>query len=157
MKTDALFSSNSDEWSTPQEIFDELDAEFHFNLDPCSTDENHKCAMYFTKEQDGLKHSWGGYSVFVNPPYSDISRWVEKAYREGTKDNTVVCLLIPARTDTKYFHNFILHRSEIRFIKGRIKFGESIWNAPFPSMVVIFRGAVTKYGADQLNLFDMEE
>ena len=60
MKTDALFSSNSDEWSTPQEIFDELDAEFHFNLDPCSTDENHKCAMYFTKEQDGLKHSWGG-------------------------------------------------------------------------------------------------
>ena len=69
----------------------------------------------------------------------------------------MVCLLIPARTDTKYFHNFILHRSEIRFVKGRIKFGESVWNAPFPSMVVIFRGAVTKYGADQLNLFDMEE
>lgn len=84
----------------------------------------------------------GGQRVFVNPPYgTEISKWVEKSYREGIKDNTLVVMLIPARTDTKYFHDFILHRSEIRFIKGRLKFGEGNNSAPFPSMLVIFRGA----------------
>lgn len=83
----------------------------------------------------------GGQSVFCNPPYSDIAAWVEKAYREAMQDNTVVVLLIPSRTDTKYFHDFIYHRSEIRFIRGRLKFGEAMYNAPFPSMVVVFRGA----------------
>ena len=82
----------------------------------------------------------GGQSVFCNPPYSDIGAWVEKAYREAMQDNTVVVLLIPSRTDTKYFHDFIYHRSEIRFVRGRLKFGEAVHNAPFPSMVVIFRG-----------------
>lgn len=86
----------------------------------------------------------GGYRVFCNPPYSEISRWVEKAYREGCKDNTIVVLLIPARTETRYFHNFILHRSEIRFLNGRLKFGDAKYNAPFPSMVVIFRGPSTE-------------
>lgn len=140
----ALFSSKSDEWSTPQDIFDNLDAEFHFNLDPCSTHENCKCENHYTKEDNGLKHSWGGYSVFCNPPYSNIAEWVEKCYREGTKDNTTVVLLIPSRTDTKYFHNFIYNRAEIRFIKGRLKFGGHSNSAPFPSMVVIFRGAYSK-------------
>lgn len=135
-----LFSSKSDEWSTPQWLFDELNAEFHFTLDACATEENHKCDKYYTKKQDGLKQNWGGV-VFCNPPYSKIGKWVEKAYYEGCKDNTVVVLLIPSRTDTKYFHNYILHRSEIRFIKGRITFGESVNHAPFPSMIVIFRGA----------------
>ena len=88
-----------------------------------------------------LETKLGGERVFLNPPYSQIAKWVEKAYREGTKDNTVVVMLIPSRTDTKYFHNYILHRSEIRFIKGRLHFNESKNNAPFPSMVVIFRGA----------------
>ena len=84
----------------------------------------------------------GGYRVFCNPPYGRaITDWVEKAYREGTKDNTIVVMLIPARTDTRYFHDFIQHRSEIRFVKGRLKFGNSKQAAPFPSMVVIFRGA----------------
>ena len=82
--------------------------------------------------------------MFCNPPYSQIARWVEKAFDEGHKDNTVVVLLIPARTDTRYFHNFIYGRSEIRFIRGRLKFGESVNSAPFPSMVVIFRGAERK-------------
>lgn len=118
-----------------------LDEEFHFTLDACATEENHKCDRYFTKEQDGLKQDWGGEVVFCNPPYSEIDKWVEKAYREGHKDNTLVCLLIPARTDTKYFHNFIYQRAEIRFIKGRLRFNGSKSNAPFPSMVVIFRGA----------------
>lgn len=136
-----MFSSKSDEWSTPQNIFDDLNQEFNFNLDPCSTEENHKCSFYFTKETDGLSQNWGGWRVFCNPPYSQIGKWVEKAFREGHKDGTIVVLLIPARTDTKYFHDFILHRSEIRFIKGRLKFGNHKGSAPFPSMIVIFRGA----------------
>lgn len=77
--------------------------------------------------------------MFVNPPYSDIKAWVQKAWQESTKPNTVVVMLIPARTDTRYFHEYILHRSEIRFLKGRLKFGDSKNCAPFPSMLVIFR------------------
>lgn len=139
-----LFSSNSDEWSTPQNIYSSLNTEFGFNLDPCATNENHKCERYFTKEQNGLLQNWGGCTVFCNPPYSKIAKWVEKAYREAQQDNTTVVLLIPARTDTRYFHDFIMHRSEIRFIRGRLKFSGHENSAPFPSMVVIFRGAYAK-------------
>lgn len=138
---DVMYSSKSNEWATPIEFYKELDNEFHFNLDPCSDDTNYKCEKHFTLADDGLSQNWGGYRVFCNPPYSDISKWVEKAFREGHKDNTLVVMLIPARTDTKYFHDYILHRSEIRFVKGRLKFGEGKNSAPFPSMVVIFRGA----------------
>lgn len=138
-----LCSSKSDEWSTPQNVFDALNLEFEFDLDPCATDENHKCNQYYTKEDDGLTKDWGGCRVFCNPPYSRIGAWVEKCFREGQKDHTLVVLIIPSRTDTKYFHNFIYNRSEIRFIKGRLKFGGHTENAPFPSMVVIFRGAYT--------------
>lgn len=138
-----LFSSSSDEWSTPEETFQALDTEFHFTLDPCATDQNHKCALYYTQKENGLLQNWGGQNVFCNPPYSQIGAWVEKAYREASKDHTLVVLLIPSRTDTKYFHDFIYQRSEIRFVRGRLKFGEAIHNAPFPSMIVIFRGAYT--------------
>ena len=124
----------------PPRIFEELDAEFHFDLDPCATEDNHKCPNFFTEEEDGLSRSWAGHRAFVNPPYSDISRWVEKAFREGHQDKTLVCLLIPARTDTRYFHDFIINRAEIRFIKGRLKFGDQKNSAPFPSMIVIYRG-----------------
>jgi site-specific DNA-methyltransferase (adenine-specific) len=141
MNTDTLFSHNSDEWSTPSGIFTELDNEFHFNLDPCATAENHKCERYFDKQQDGLSQKWGGCRVFCNPPYSKIGDWVAKCFYEAQQDNTIVVMLIPARTDTRYFHNYILNRSEIRFLKGRLKFGDSKNSAPFPSMVVIFRGA----------------
>lgn len=137
-----MYSSKSNEWATPQEFYDELDKEFHFTLDPCSTEENHKCEKFFTQKENGLVQNWGGERVFCNPPYgSEIKKWVEKGYREGTKDNTVVVLLIPARTDTTYFHDFIYHRCEIRFVRGRLKFGDSATPAPFPSMLVIFRGA----------------
>ena len=136
-----LFSSQSDEWATPQMVFDELNKEFGFNLDPCATAINAKCPFFFTKEGDGLAQNWGGFRVFCNPPYSKISEWVKKAFYEGRKDNTLVVLLIPARTDTKYFHDYILHRAEVRFIKGRLKFGDAKNSAPFPSMIVIFRGA----------------
>ena len=139
----ALYTSKSDEWATPQSLFDELNAEFGFNLDPCATKENAKCERFYTAECNGLAQNWGGYRVFCNPPYSKIAKWVEKCYREGHKDDTTVVLLIPARTDTKYFHNYILHRSEIRFIKGRLKFGDGKGTAPFPSMVVIYRGPQT--------------
>lgn len=139
-----LFSSKSDEWETPQDVFDSLNAEFDFDLDPCATSENHKCDRYFTQEQNGLVQNWGGCTVFCNPPYSNIARWVEKAFREGLKDKTTVVLLIPARTDTRYFHDFILHRSEIRFLRGRLKFSGAVYNAPFPSMIVIFRGAYAR-------------
>ena len=102
-----------------------------------------QCEHYFTKEQNGLKQDWGGHRVFCNPPYGRaITDWGEKSFREGTKDNTIVVMLIPARTDTRYFHDFIQHRSEVRFVKGRLKFGNSKQAAPFPSMVVIFRCAV---------------
>ncbi len=137
----ALFSSTTDQWATPQWLFDKLDAEFHFTLDPCADETNHKCERYFTKEQDGLSKNWGGESVFCNPPYGRaIYDWVRKAYGEGHKENTVVVLLIPARTDTRYFHDFILNRAEIRFLKGRLKFGDAENPAPFPSMLAIFRG-----------------
>ena len=137
----ATRSSECDEWETPAGIFENLDREFHFTLDPCATPENCKCLMYFTKEQNGLEKSWGGYTVFCNPPYSKISSWVEKAYWESIKPNTIVVLLVPARTDTRWFHNYIMHRAEVRFVKGRLRFSGSKDNAPFPSMIVIFRSA----------------
>lgn len=141
IKREAIYASNSDEWETPDTIYQSLDNEFHFTLDPCATDQNHKCEQYYTQSENGLLQNWGGNRVFCNPPYSHVAAWVEKAYREAMQDNTIVVLLIPSRTDTKYFHNFIYHRAEIRYIKGRLKFGDAVYNAPFPSMIVIFRGA----------------
>ena len=132
-----LFTSNTDMWATPQDLFDELDAEFHFELDVCATAENAKCKRYFTPEIDGLRQNWrGGGTVFMNPPYGrNIGLWVHKAATCGA---TVVCLL-PARTDTRWFHEYIYHKAEIRFLRGRLKFGDSKNSAPFPSMIVIFR------------------
>lgn len=126
--------------ATPQDFFDKLDKEFHFNLDPCATSENAKCKNFFTKEIDGLRQNWGGCIVFCNPPYGrELHKWVKKAYEESKKPNTTVVMLIPARTDTKYFHEYVYHKAkEIRFIKGRLKFGDSKNSAPFPSMVVVF-------------------
>jgi len=136
----ALFSSKKHDWETPQDLYEELDKEFSFNLDPCSSDSNHKCDKYFTIEDNGLEQDWQGHNVFVNPPYGrQIKHWVEKSYNEGQKPNTTVVMLIPARTDTRYFHDYIYHKAEIRFIKGRLKFSNSKNSAPFPSMIVIFK------------------
>lgn len=135
-----MLSSQSNEWETPQYLFDELNKEFNFNFDPCATKENAKCKYYCTKEENGLDRDWDGYRIFCNPPYgTDTPKWVKKA--SEAKDGTVV-LLIPARTDTKYFHQYIYHKAEIRFIRGRIKFvgnQKGSGSAPFPSMIVIFR------------------
>lgn len=130
-----MFSSKTDMWETPQEFFDELNDEFHFTLDVCATKENAKCSKYYTKEQDGLVQPWEGV-VWCNPPYGrEITKWVERAY---LSKQTVV-MLLPARTDTQWFHDYIYGKAEIRFIKGRLKFGRSKNSAPFPSMIVVFR------------------
>lgn len=135
-----LFSSTTDQWATPQDFFDKLDAEFHFSLDPCASEDNAKCKKYFTEEDNGLIQNWGGQRVFCNPPYGrEISKWVRKCSEESKKPNTLCVMLIPARTDTSYFHDYIYNKAEIRFIRGRLKFGGSSQGAPFPSMVVIFR------------------
>lgn len=138
MSESVHFMSKTDQWATPQWFFNELNAEFGFTLDPCADDSNHKCDKYFTKEQNGLAQNWVGETVFCNPPYGrEIGKWVRKAATSGTN----VVMLLPARTDTKWFHEYIYGKSEIRFLKGRLKFGDSKNSAPFPSMVVIFRGA----------------
>ena len=137
--TSGVFSSTTDQWATPQAFFDKLNQEFHFTLDPCANDENHKCDMYYTIEQDGLKQDWGGQKVFCNPPYGRaIAAWVKKCYEESRKPDTLVVMLIPARTDTSYFHKYIYNKAELRFVRGRLHFNESPQGAPFPSMVVIF-------------------
>jgi len=133
------FSSKNNEWATPTAFFRELDAEFNFDLDPCCTDANAKCERHYTKQDNGLTKDWGGCRVFCNPPYGrDISVWVKKCYEESRKPNTLVVMLIPARTDTAYFHDYIYHRATLRFIRGRLHFNDAKTGAPFPSMVVIF-------------------
>ena len=134
-----LFTSNSIEWGTPQKFYDELDQEFHFELDVCSSKENHKCDRYFTIKENGLLKTWEGYRCYCNPPYGrDITKWVEKAYNENKK-GVLVVLLLPARTDTRWFHKYIYNKHEIRFIKGRLKFNDGKMSAPFPSMIVVMR------------------
>lgn len=139
MSLKGLMTSNKSDWETPQWLFDDLNNKFHFTLDPCANRDNHKCDNWFSKESDGLNKSWQGHTVFMNPPYGrEIGKWVEKAYREYQKGVTVVALL-PARTDTRWFHNYIYGKAEIRFIKGRLKFSGSKNSAPFPSMIVIYK------------------
>ncbi|MCU6709327.1 phage N-6-adenine-methyltransferase [Paenibacillus sp. J5C_2022] len=141
MNTAVLFSSETDLWPTPQTFYDDLHAEFNFTLDPCATTDNAKCPIFFTKEDDGLMQEWATHTVFMNPPYGrEIANWIRKAYEESRKGATVVCL-VPARTDTRWFHDYVYGKAEeIRFVKGRLKFGDAKNSAPFPSMVVVFRG-----------------
>lgn len=132
-----LTTSNTYEWATPQDLFGELDKEFNFTTDVCATAENNKCDFYYTKEDNGLSKEWSG-NCFMNPPYgSEIGDWVKKAY----ESNCLVVGLLPARTDTRWFHNYIYGKAEIRFIKGRLKFGEGKNSAPFPSMIVVWGDA----------------
>ncbi|NFS12809.1 adenine methyltransferase [Clostridium botulinum] len=141
----ALHSTGKDDWETPQDFFNKLDEEFNFTLDPCCTVKTAKCKKFYTKERDGLKQDWSGEIVYCNPPYSKRSKdnpgqgaWIKKCYEEGEK--TTVVMLIPARTDTKAFHEYIYGKAEIRFLKGRLKFVGAKYTAPFPIMVVVFRG-----------------
>lgn len=141
MNTEVMFSSKTDLWSTPHDLFNELNSEFGFTLDVCALPENAKCNKYYTPEIDGLKQDWNGV-CWCNPPYGrEIGKWVEKAYNSAEIGGALVVMLLPARTDTRWFHDFIYGKAEIRFIKGRIKFGNSTNSAPFPSMIVIFKGS----------------
>jgi phage N-6-adenine-methyltransferase len=131
-----LFTSNTDLWATPKDFFVKLDEEFDFDLDVCANAENAKCTHYFSQEQDGLKQEWIG-TCWMNPPYGRvIGDWVKKAYESSLNGATVVCLL-PARTDTRWWHDYCM-KGEIRLVRGRLKFGDSKNSAPFPSAVVIF-------------------
>lgn len=133
-----MYTSNSEEWATPQDLFDKLNDEFKFDLDIAADDSNHKCERYYTKETDALAHKneWQG-NIWCNPPYGrKIGEWV-KACAEYSG---LSVMLIPARTDTKYFHTYIYKKPnvEIRFLQGRLHFNNSKNAAPFPSMIVVF-------------------
>ena len=138
-----MFSSKTGEWSTPQDFFDKLNWRFGpFDLDPCADPTNTKCANFFTEAEDGLSKNWEGFVGFINPPYGrGIEKWIKKAYEESRKENTRVVMLIPSRTDTKYWHQYIMKADEIYFVKGRLKFGDSENSAPFPSAVIVFDGS----------------
>ena len=132
------FSSATPEWSTPQEFFDRLNATHRFTLDPCCTHQNAKCVKHYTAAENGLDHSWQGERVFMNPPYGrEISAWMKKAYEESRGSAFVVCL-VPARTDTAWWHDYAI-KGEVTFIRGRLKFGAGKNSAPFPSAVVTFK------------------
>ena len=142
--------AQSVEWATPHDLFNELDAEFHFTLDPCASAENAKCAKFYTREDDGLAQSWAGERVFMNAPYGrEASNWVAKAYFESQYAEVIVALL-PARTDTRWFHDFVYGKAEIRFLKGRVKFigpNGTVGSATFPSMIVVWRSSSGTFGS----------
>ena len=139
-RLDVHFSSATDHWETPQWLFESLDREFGFTLDPCATPANAKCKRYFTIDEDGLAQAWDNETVFMNPPYGrNIERWVRKAF-ESTKDGATAVCLIPARTDTKWWHDYVM-RGEVRLYRGRVRFSDAKSAAPFPSAVVVFRAS----------------
>jgi phage N-6-adenine-methyltransferase len=139
MEADSIMLQQAvtDVWATPQWLFDALDKEFGFTLDPCSDVENAKCEEFFTIEENGLLRDWKTHTVFMNPPYSEVATWMRKAYGAAQEGATVVCL-VPARTDTAWWHEYAM-KSEIRLIRGRLKFGDADNSAPFPSAIVVFR------------------
>ena len=135
MNTKIMFSSNKETWETPQELFDKYNAIHHFETDVCALPENAKCDRYFTPEMDGLSQEWTGV-CWCNPPYGrHIGKWVKKAVESKAK----VVMLLPARTDTKWFHEYVLPYGEIEFLKGRVRFVGAKDVAPFPSMIGVFR------------------
>jgi phage N-6-adenine-methyltransferase len=137
------FSSRTHEWSTPQDLFDRLNAKYRFTLDVCATPENAKCARFFTKEQDGLNRGWGGERVWCNPPYGRMiwewvhrCSWAAQPVVAGRPDLAV--MLLPARTDTRWWHDYVTPFGKVEFIRGRLKFGGHKNSAPFPSAIVLF-------------------
>lgn len=135
------FSSNTDDWATPQDLFNKLDKIFSFTLDPCASDKNAKCPKYYTVDDDGLSKTWDGERVFMNPPYGrEIGEWVKKA----SESKALVVCLVPARTDTRWWHDYVINRGGlVTYVRGRLKFGDATTSAPFPSAIVIFAGGVT--------------
>lgn len=142
LNTDLMFSSETDMWATPQGFFDSLNKVFRFEIDVCAIAENAKCKTFFSPDVDGLTQEWNGV-CWMNPPYGrEISAWVKKAYLSAKKNGATVVCLLPARVDTKWWHDYC-SGGEIHFIKGRLKFGNSANSAPFPSAVVVFRPQIS--------------
>jgi phage N-6-adenine-methyltransferase len=134
-----IATSKTVNWATPQHLYEQLNNEFHFEIDAAADSTNAKCAIYFDEQTDGLKQEWNR-NTWINPPYGRvIYDWVKRAYEQSNKHGVTIALLIPSRTDTKWFHDYAL-KGEVRFLRGRLKFGNSTTSAPFPSIVVIFRG-----------------
>lgn len=134
-----MYSSQTCEWETPQDLFDRLDAIYHFETDVCATAENAKVAKYYDRETDGLKQTWTGV-CWMNPPYGrEIGKWMHKALDSARAGAVVVCL-VPARTDTAWWHDTVMQGGQIHFLRGRLKFGKAKNSAPFPSAVVVFDG-----------------
>lgn len=133
-------TNNNDEWETPQDLFEEYNKIYNFKLDACASAENKKCNIYFNKENNALLKEWCYSSVWCNPPYSrgNIDKFVKKCFEEWKKYNNNIVLLIPAKTDTLYFHNYILPYCKIIFIKGRLRFNNTKNCAPFPSIICIY-------------------
>lgn len=129
------FSSKTVDWSTPQALFEKLNSGYHFTIDVAASAENAKVPRYYDEKTNGLLQNWDGEMVWCNPPYGrTISDWVKKA----SESNANTVMLLPARTDTRWFHEYIYNKASVQFLKGRLKFGNSKHNAPFPSMLVIF-------------------
>ena len=141
MENKGMMSSATDEWETPHDLFEKIDYVYGFDLDVCATAENAKCTTFFTKDDDGLALAWRQYgeSAWMNPPYGkDIGKWCRKAASEAMNGVTTVALL-PARTDTTWFHEWVAGIAEITFLRGRLKFGGCKNSAPFPSMIAVYR------------------
>jgi len=148
-----MLSSGPAEWETPQGFFDKLDAEFTFCLDAAASDDNAKCKTYYTEKDNALDLPWrvpSGYAVWCNPPYGrKIGAFVAKGFTDAQRYGSTVVMLLPSRTDTKWWHDYVMNAAEIRFVRGRIKFVGGKSSAPFPSAVVVFRRGewLTKMGA----------
>ena len=138
MINNGLFTSKTDQWATPQNFFDKLNAQYNFELDVCADKTNHKVEKYYDEQTNGLIQPWAPYKCWMNPPYGRvIGQWMKKAYDESQLGALVVCL-VPARTDTKWWHDYAM-RGGVEFIRGRLKFGDSKNSAPFPSAIVVFK------------------
>ena len=147
MNTAVMFSSEKDDWETPQDLFDALNSEFGFSVDVCASNKNAKVTRFWNRDMDSLGIPWVQWAeandlppvFWMNPPYGrEIGKWIQKAYEESQGGGTVVCL-VPSRTDTRWWHDYCM-LGEVRFIRGRLKFGGANNSAPFPSAIVIFRG-----------------
>jgi len=141
MNNELMFSSETDQWSTPIDFFNKLNKVFNFQTDVCADEKNKKCRHYYCIDQDGLTQEWEG-NCWMNPPYGrEIGKWVEKAYVSSKNNGATIVCLLPARTDTRWWHDYC-QNADVTFIKGRLKFGDAVNSAPFPSALVVFRPEV---------------
>ncbi len=139
-----MFGSARSDHGTPQDLFKQLDSEFHFTLDVCASQANAKVSRFLSQQDDSLRRAWTNEICWMNPPYGrEIGKWIQKALRESKVNNATVVCLVPARTDTNWFWNYCV-QGEIRFIKGRLRFEGESSSAPFPSMIVVFRPPIIR-------------